>query len=272
MHNQGIPLIVIDNGSSDGSYDILKKYVGDTIIELSRIETKSFKWDFILRSLYNMVGKYNPMWMIFIDDDEFYESPFPSLNLSEAIRQESSKGYNLIQFNNFEFWPTEKDQDSTCVDIRQKIKYYSWNDNWRFKCFRNYEGTNIDETGGHLPIFPPRVRVNLSPNKFILRHYMIRSYEQGLRKIKTRLARHDEYGKKKWGLKLYEKFGEDERYFIIDSSRLTKYNEDGQWVLERKFDGHRGYGFPSLCTSEHVETEMNKFRDVLRNRASQSVK
>ena len=271
MRAQEVPLIVIDNGSTDGTFRILGRYVGKAIVELARLETEFFELGLLLRTLYKMALKHRPKWLLMVDADEFLESPFPSLNLRQAVELESSKGYNLIQFNNFEFWPTERDKDISEPDVRKRIRYYSWNDDWQFKCFRNYPGINTDEMGSHLPIFPRDVKVKLSPHKFTMRHYAIRSYEQGLRKaFDERLARYPEHEKNKWGLHKYAKFGREERYFIIDSSTLTRYDEDGRWVLERKFDGHRGYGFPSLTSSEEVEKEMEKHRGTIESRDQQA--
>jgi hypothetical protein len=156
------------------------------------------------------------------------------------------------------------DKDDPEPDPTKRIRYYSWNDDWQFRCFENYPGINVDETGCHLPIFPPNLKVSLAPEKFILRHYEIRSYAHGIRKVDKMLARYAEHEMKKWGLqKKYAKFGRDESYFVIDSSRLTRYNEDRLWDLKRKFDGHRGYGLLSLRSSEQVENEMEKYRRLI---------
>ena len=41
VRTQNVPLAVVDNGSTDGSYDILKTYLGPGIVELARIVTPS---------------------------------------------------------------------------------------------------------------------------------------------------------------------------------------------------------------------------------------
>lgn len=266
MRAQQVPLIVIDNGSTDGSYEILEKYLDHGIAELTTMKTEFFEIGLLLRTLYGMATNYNPEWLLVVHADEILESPFRSMTLKQAIQLESSKGHNLIQFDNFEFWPTEMDKDDSEPDPTKRIRYYSWNDDWQFKCFKNYLGTNVDEAGGHLPIFPPNVKVSLAPEKFILRHYAVRSYAQGMRKVDEMLARYTEHEKRKWGLKKYTKFGREESYFIIDSSRLTRYDEDGFWVVERKFDGHRGYGFPSLRSSVQIENEMERLGRLIASR------
>jgi glycosyltransferase involved in cell wall biosynthesis len=264
MKAQQIPLLVIDNGSTDRTPQILMRHVGTTIVELVTLKTQFYEWGLLLRTLLSMAEKHEPKWLLLLGADEFLESPFSSLNLKQSVELEDSRDYNLIQFNNFEFWPTEKDKGCSEPDVRKRIKHYSWNDDYQFRCFRYYRGINIDESGGHIPVFPEDAPVNLAPEKFTIRHYAIRSYEQGLRKVfRERLPRYPEHEKKKWGLDKYTKFGTDERYFVIDSTLLNEYREDGQWILKRTFDGHRGYGFPSYKSTEEIEKEMENIRKTL---------
>jgi hypothetical protein len=180
----------------------------------------------------------NPNWALLNDADEFLESPYDSLTLKQAIELEDRKGYNLIQFNNFEFWPTEKNHNNTEKDIRKRLKYYTWNDDYRFRAWKVYPGIKIHETGGHYPKFPVDIEIKVSPNKFILRHYKIRSYEHGLRKVfNERLPRYfREESNRGWNVQ-YTKFGKDKKYFVIDSNKLTEYKDNGNWNLNRIFDG-----------------------------------
>ncbi|KQC07985.1 MAG: hypothetical protein APR54_00550 [Candidatus Cloacimonas sp. SDB] len=264
MRRMEVPLVVIDNGSDDGTEKILEEYLGKGILEIRQIKTSHFEIGLLLNHVEDYIKRWNPKWVCLLDADEFLEPPYQGISLKDAVAYEDSLGYNLIQFDHFEFWPTEKDPDPRTEDITNQIQFYSWNDDYQFKCFKNVPGTNLAETGSHLPIFPYNTRVSLSPTKYIMRHYGIRSREHGIKKaFAERLDRYTSHEKKKWGLKKYEKFSHDGASFIIESSKLTRYNNDGVWNRERKFDGLRGYPFPSLGTSTEVEKAMASFRSQI---------
>jgi len=102
--SQGLDLVVLDNGSTDGSYEICKKFAEKGLITLNQVKTSKFDFTLILRILYDMALTRNPDWLIRSDQDEILESGIPNLTLKEAIEQEDKKGHNLIQFSVFEFF------------------------------------------------------------------------------------------------------------------------------------------------------------------------
>ena len=55
--DQDIELVVLDNGSTDGSFEICKKYADKGLIELEQVITSKFDWPLILRTLYDMALK-----------------------------------------------------------------------------------------------------------------------------------------------------------------------------------------------------------------------
>lgn len=265
MRDQDVPLVAVDNGSTDGSYEILKSYFGGGIVALARIETRWWELENLLGTLHRMATRYSPEWILMVDADEMPESSNHSINLRQAVKLEDSKGYNLLQFDLFEFWLTKNDVGSSVTDVRKRMKYYSWICNWEFRCFKNYPNTTIGAMATHLPIFPESADVKLSTNKFILRHYPFRSLDQMARKVSERMSRYSEADKKRWNVdrKYARMVGNEEQYLIVDSERLTAYCEDGHWVREPRFDGYRGYTLPNLNSSEEVRAMMESVRGSL---------
>jgi len=242
LTGQGIQLVVIDNGSKDGSFEICRRFLGKGVLHVERLWTEKYDLRLTLRKLYKLALEHGPDWVLLSGADEFLESPYPGLTLCESIQTEAAKGHNLIQFNNFEFWPTEKDRNLRTRDVRGRIRYYTWNDDLQFRCWKVYPGIMVERFGCHESSgFPSAVRERVSPNKFVLRHYKIRSYEHGLRKVfSERLPRYSSE-EIRLGLHVhYNNFTRDEHHFIIDSKQLTKYNDDGNWNLTKTFDGTFG--------------------------------
>lgn len=235
--SQGVELVILDNGSTDGSYEICSKHVSKGVLSLETVFTERFEFDLIIRKLYETALSYRPDWILLNAADEFLESPYPDLKLKEAIQLEDQKGYNLIQFNNFEFWPTEQDRESLETDVRKRLKYYTWNDDCQFRCWKVYAGIKVGGSAGHYPVFPKNVNMKIAKNKYVLRHYRIRSYQHGLKKIFTeRLPRYPAEERSKGRHVHYDKFGRDEVFFTIHSCNLNKYENDNKWSTKKTFD------------------------------------
>jgi glycosyltransferase involved in cell wall biosynthesis len=248
MISQGIPLVVLDGGSTDGSYEIVSEFLGRGVLAIERLSTRYFELETQLRRLCEMATGHNPDWGVLCDADEFLEPPRRDLTLAQAIEVEDANGYNLIQFNSFVFMPTELDENSTENDVRERLRYYSWVDDFHFRAWKFYPGTTIHEHGGHFPVFPIEQEINISPNKFVQRHYKIRSYEQGSKKVfEERLGRYSPTELKKGWHIHYSNFKRDRTSFVIDSKKLTRYAEDGRWSLEPTFgDWPAGRLFPEV--------------------------
>jgi hypothetical protein len=70
-----------------------------------------------------------------------------------------------------------------------------------------------------------------------MRHYPIRSYKHGLRKVfEERIKRYDQEDKSLGMHVHYNYYDRDRMSFVIDSNKLTEYREDGIWNFERKYD------------------------------------
>ena len=49
--SQGINLVVLDNGSTDETYEICKRFVGKGILQLHQYKSDTYDWSIILRML-----------------------------------------------------------------------------------------------------------------------------------------------------------------------------------------------------------------------------
>ena len=234
--SQGIQLVILDN-STDGSDEILSKYPGRGVLSVEHLATERYDMDLLINRMYEKAVSEKPDWVLLNDSDFFLESPYAGISLKDAIESEDKKGYNMIQFDNFEFLPTEKDENSNEIDVRKRLKYYTWNDNLRFLAWKPYPGVTVTGTSWHYPVFPENVKVRVPRTKYIMRHYRIRSYQQGLQKVfSERLPRFPEDLRRKGMLVQYDNFERDKKFFVINSDNLNKYNDDGKWIRMKKFD------------------------------------
>ena len=94
--SEGLELVVLDNGSTDGSYEVCKKYAEKGLIGLDQYSSPSFNWPLLLRMLYDMALRKNPDWFLRSNQDDFLESGISNVSLKEAIIKEDEKGCNLI--------------------------------------------------------------------------------------------------------------------------------------------------------------------------------
>ena len=269
--NQGLELLILDNGSTDGSYQICQKFVGRGVLEIQRIVTEVYDPIFILRRLEEMAQTYGPDWLAIIDDDEIHEPPLRGFTLKQAIEREESLGYNLIQSDCFVFWPTSID-DKSEKDPVKRIKYYVWSDDFHFPFWRNYPGTDCWSGGSHVVYFPQGIKRKVSPRKFVIRHYNIRSSEQGRRKVFGQRRRFRRPPLPEGWMIHYNRFTMDESWFSIDKEKLTRYNEDCAWSLDRRFDTTFGswcppnvFGPNSLIAAGPLRYLPSHFLTLLRN-------
>jgi len=232
--SQEIKPVVLDNGSTDNSYEILKKFSERGVITLGQFKSRIFDFYQIFRVLYDMVLTQSPDWVVLQGADEFLESGMKNMKLNDSISVVDSNGYNLIQFNRFDFFLTDNDNESA-KSIKQKLPYYSCQGDFLYRSWKCMPGIDI-AYGGHYPIFPYGHKYKIYPRKFVLRHYIFRSKEQAEKKMVERMKRTNYNPRTKTGFNPhYNKVLGKEFLSEIDHQLLTKYEEDRKWNLEEKF-------------------------------------
>jgi glycosyltransferase involved in cell wall biosynthesis len=255
MGEQGIPLVIVDEESNDGSLEIERAFLGKGVLEVRTLHPSPYhELKDQLKEAYELALQYSPDWIVSDDADEFLESPYPNTTLREGIGIVDALGFNLIQFNCFDFCLTEKDFQSTVPDVRKRLKYYTYHSDYYFRAWKHYPGTDLLSRGGHKPIFPDGVEERIPSIKFVNRHYRFRSLQHAMRKVfRDRLPRYSPTESANGWHVHYNNLKPDPNYFIIPSSKLNRYDEDGNWNFEKKIDPFFGAWKPPN-SEEHLST------------------
>jgi glycosyltransferase involved in cell wall biosynthesis len=226
--NQGFETVVVDNGSTDGSYELCKKYLGNGIIKLSRIITKEFDTRLLLKEATLLYKKVRPDWVILADADEFIEPFERNQNLRTAIEIENKCGNTIIPLHHFMFKMTEKD-DMSNKSVLSRMKFYGKaKDADRAKIWK--DSRHVEISNPHAPSFIDIKEYKPSNNKYVMRHYPLRTLEQAKAKInRVRPSLNNPFG---WGIHYLGI--DDVRSVVVKSNVMNYYNEDRKW----KFDKH----------------------------------
>jgi len=236
MISQGLELVILDNGSTDRTLQLCEKFLDKGLLKLEQYKTATFPWSIILRKLYDMAIFESPDWIVRSDSDQFLESGMNGVTLTKGITQADAEGFNIIQFDRFDFFMTD-DNNESAKSIKEKLTYYSFQNDFAYRAWKYVSGIHVSGLGfgGHCPIFPEGGLYKIYPKKFVLRNYQLRSKEQAKRKIEERLSSTANQIFNSQKITHLENILQSDYSSPLDHHRLQKYNEDNQWDYEKKY-------------------------------------
>jgi len=192
--HHGVDVHLIDNASTDGTAACVADLVGRGVTD---IETVRFEEDgrevyyctalLKLKEARSCTLGYD--WYLHVDADEIRLPPWPSLNLREGLDRVDADGYQLVNFKLFNFRLTAdlpagaSTSDAGDTDFESSMTLYSASERFnqrQVKAWRADPGVDLASLGGY-HVRVPAGRV--FPTRFIHKHYAVRSFEHGRRKI-----------------------------------------------------------------------------------------
>ena len=172
-------------------------------------------WRDILRRVEQVTGEVPADWYLFVNADEFRESPWPGVTLADGLREVDELGFSAVNFELVNFRPTPQDAFVAGQRRPRGAALLRGPGPLRPAAGQGLEGpadgpVNLHHHGGHDVLFEGK---RVFPVPFVLRHYPIRCAEHGRRKVLAerlgRFAAEERAGG--WHVQ-YDHYGDDSDY------------------------------------------------------------
>ena len=189
---------ILDNWSTDGTWELIQELPDDIIIGKERFPTSGPDEYFELKKQLirkeEIAMEFPERWIIHQDSDEITLTPFDDIAFSSIFNAVLIQGYNAVEIRLLNFKPI--DDDFLCGDPYEWFKYFTYDTgqlhdkkaSTQIKIWFQYSNKRVSlaETAGHKVQFEG---LRVFPIKFPRLHYTIRSTIQKLKKQQERLKR-----------------------------------------------------------------------------------
>lgn len=238
---QGIHVHIIDNWSTDGSYELVKKIsCKNEKLSVERYPKlkpdKYYNWSNLLKRIEDISQEKKFDWYIHNDSDEIRCSPWKNVSLKSAISYADQLGFNAIDYTVIDFRPTKDGFDNTKNPESFFTHFEFGKRPGHFVQIKTWKNTgqkvDLHSSGGHQATFENR---KIFPLKFLLKHYPLRSTKQAKIKIFSyRLPRISLADKKKGWHTQYNNYDIESKY-IWNKNELLPYSSTfyNEYLVER---------------------------------------
>ncbi|MDQ1591836.1 MAG: hypothetical protein QOG71_2463 [Pyrinomonadaceae bacterium] len=185
---QGVEVYLLDNWSSDRTFEIAGEFLGHGLAGLERFPaggaSHSYDWRELLRRVEELSQTIEADWFIHHDADELRESPWPGVSLRDGLYRVERSGFNSVDHTVVNFRPVDNSFAANS-DFESHFKFFEFGrtqpDYVQVKAWQNLgRKISLADSGGHDVQFDGR---RVYPYKFLLKHYSIRSQRHGERKV-----------------------------------------------------------------------------------------
>jgi hypothetical protein len=185
--DQGISVHVLENWSTDATYDLAKDLEGRLPVTVERFPkdgpSSYFDWEGMLKRMEELSRDIEADWFVRRGADEVLASPWPEVSYRDALCLVDQAGFNCVDHTIVEFHPVDNGFEMG-MDHESYFRHFDFRNlshaNQR-KAWKNC-GQPISTTAsaGHDVQFDGR---RIYPFKFLLKHYSFRSQKHGEKKV-----------------------------------------------------------------------------------------
>lgn len=238
LNLQGVEVHIIDNWSTDGTFEMARDMKGVTVSRFPDVPTMQYRWYEQLKHTAIYASQLNSEWVMHCDADEVRYSPWRNVRLADAIGKVDELGYNAIDFTVLDFRYLVGQPESR-APYENSLNYFEFGRRpghfRQVKAWKNGEGiVDLANAGGHDVAFPSR---RIFPLKFLSKHYPLRSPSQAHKKIfNDRLPRFSSEQKARGWHTQYESYREQGRVDGWSRHSLIPWHDalfENEYLVER---------------------------------------
>jgi glycosyltransferase involved in cell wall biosynthesis len=229
---QGCELVVLDNWSTDGTWEILQSLQNSVPSQLSieRFPSKPVaqsSWRDILARKEEIALQHKGRWILHSDADELRRSPFPGVNLARAMQIAQATGATRIDFTVLNFRPVDAGPYIPGT-LKSAFKYFQFGTHpsyfqQRKAWLQGNDRVDLRNSGGHDANFGNAADFRY---KFWLKHYPIRSMSHGRVKTYRERAQRWSTAEKEAGWHVHYDDVAGDSSFVWPAEQLLNYHKD----------------------------------------------
>jgi hypothetical protein len=185
--DQGVSVHVLENWSTDETYDLAKELEGRLPVTVERFPQSGpspyFDWGAMLARMEELSREIEADWFVRRGADEVLTSPWPGVSYRDGLYFVDQAGFNCVDHTIVEFHPVD-DGFAAGMDHEAYFKHFDFkhlSHRFQRKAWKNFGQTiSTIPSAGHDVVFAGR---RVYPYKFLLKHYSFRSQQHGEKKV-----------------------------------------------------------------------------------------
>lgn len=185
--DQGIRVHVLENWSTDGTWDLLKEMENRLPVTVERFPADGpspyFEWGAMLARMEELSKEIEADWFVRRGADEVLASPWPGITYKDGLYLVDQLGFNCVDHTIIEFQPIN-DGFQRGMDHELYFRHFDFkrlSHPSQRKAWKNWgQPISTVPSAGHDVLFEGR---RIFPFKFLLKHYSFRSQSQGEKKV-----------------------------------------------------------------------------------------